>query len=261
MLVADLTQALEVTLRRQIPAGRTGHRLDHDGGHVARIVQRQDAVFQFQQRVFFPHRLLVVDVRVVHRVVDEAHVVHPRQQLRAIHLAVGRQAAHAHAAKVHTVIAFFSANEDVAMALSPRAVVGQCHLQCGVSRFRTRAAKQHLVQIAGRQIGDHGRCLKSLVVADLKRGGVVQGVQLFFDRFVDWLAVVARRHTPQTGNTVQDLLPVMRGEVQALGRDHHTRILAKLTVACEGQPLVVHVDGVLCHVSLGVWFVDSRNCL
>jgi hypothetical protein len=52
-----------------------------------------------------PHGLLVVDVRVVHRVVDEAHVVDARQQRGAEHLAVGRDAAHAHAAEAHAVVA------------------------------------------------------------------------------------------------------------------------------------------------------------
>ena len=136
VLVADLAQALEVALRRQVPAGAARHRLNDHSGDVAGVMQRQDAVFEFEQDVFLPDRLLVVDVSVVHRVVNEAHVVHPRQQRRAVGLAVGRNAAHAHAAKTHAVVTAFTAYEHVAVALAARAVVSQRHFQRGVSRLR-----------------------------------------------------------------------------------------------------------------------------
>ena len=136
MLVADLAQAFHIALGRDIPARAACNGLHNHGGHVARVVQHQNAVFQFQQRVFGPHGFFVVNVGMVDRVVNEAHVVHAWQQLRAISLAVGRQAAHAHAAKVDAVVTLFTANEDVAMAFATGAVVGQSHLQRSVSSFR-----------------------------------------------------------------------------------------------------------------------------
>ena len=108
-------------------------------------MQRQDAVFQLQQDVFLPHRLHTVDIRLVYRVMDKAHVVNPWQQRGAIHLAVRRNAAHAHAAKAHTVVAALASDKHIAVALTARPVVGQRHFQRGVRRFRTRIAKQHLV--------------------------------------------------------------------------------------------------------------------
>ena len=205
-------------------------------------MQHQDAVFQLQQRVFGPHRLFVVDVGVVHRVMDEAHVVHTWQQLRAISLAVGGQAPHAHAAKVDAVVTLFSTDENVAVAFAPRAVVGQCHFQGRIGRFRARIAKQHLVQVTRRHGGNHFCGLESLVVAGLKSGGVVQCVQLLLDGLVDRLAVVACSHAPQAGDAVEDFFAVVGGEVHALGSHKHTRVLLEAAVGREGQPLVVHVQ-------------------
>ena len=47
VLVTNFTQALQVTLGRQIPTRRTRNRLDDDGGHIAGIVQSQNTGFQF----------------------------------------------------------------------------------------------------------------------------------------------------------------------------------------------------------------------
>ncbi|MNS81773.1 hypothetical protein D3C72_1154950 [compost metagenome] len=250
VLVADLAQALQIALRRQVPAGRTGHRLHDDRGHVARVVQRQDAGFELDQRVFGPHRLRVVDVGMVHRVVDEAHVVHARQKGRAEHLAVARNAAHRHAAEAHAVVALLAADEHVAVALAARAVVGQRHLHRGVGGLGARVAEQHLVQVARGQRGDHFGRLEGLVVADLEGGGVVQRVQLLLDRLVDRLAVVARAHAPQRGDAVDHLLAVVRGERHAVGRHENPRVLLEMAVGREGQPLVVHVEVLEGHVSL-----------
>ena len=92
-------------------------------------MQRQNAVFQLQQQILGPDRLHAVDVGVVDRVMDEAHVVHARQQRRTIDLAVGRNAAHAHAAEADAVVALLAANKHIAVALTARPVVGQRHLQ------------------------------------------------------------------------------------------------------------------------------------
>jgi hypothetical protein len=183
----------------------------------------------------------------VHRVVDETHVVHPRQQRGAEHLAVGRNAAHAHAAKAHAVVALFAADEDVAVAFAARAVVGQRHLQGGIGSLRAGVAEQHLVQVAGCHGGNHFRRLESLVIAGLEGGGVVQRVQLALDGLVDRLAVVAGAHAPQAGDAVDHLLAVMRGELHAVGAHEHAGVLAEMSVGGEGQPVAVHVEVVVGH--------------
>ncbi|EWS64689.1 hypothetical protein Y695_02067 [Hydrogenophaga sp. T4] len=248
MLVADLAQALEVALRRDVPARAAGDGFDDHRRYVAGVVQRQKAVFQLQQDVFVPDRLLIVDVGVVHRVVDKTQVVHARQQGRAVHLAVGRDAAHAHTAEVDAVVAALATDEEVAMTFAPRAVVSQRHLQRGVGRLGTRVAEQHLVQVAGCHGGDHLGGAEGLVVAHAEGGGVVQRVELLLDRFVDGLAVVARTHAPQAGDAVDDLLAIVRGEVHAVRSDENARVFLEAAVGREGQPLVVHAELVVGHV-------------
>ena len=242
VLVANLAQALHIAFGRNVPTRAARNRLNDHGRDVAGIVQHQNAVFQFQQRVFGPHRLFVVNVGMVYRVMDKAHVVHAGQQLRAVHLAVGGQAAHAHAAKVHAVVTLFSANEDVSVALAPRAVVGQRHFQSGVGGLRARVAKQHFVQVAGGHVGNHLRRFEGFVVAGLERGGVVQRIELLFDGLIDGFAVVPSAHAPQAGNAIEHFFAVVGGEMHALGTHKHAWILAESAVGREGQPLVVHVE-------------------
>ena len=124
---ADLAQSLQIAFRRQIPARTASHGLDNDGRDVARVMQRQDAIFQLQQEVFIPLGLGAVDVSVFDRVVNETHVVHTRQQSRTKHFAVGGNAAHAHAAEANPVVAALAAYKHIAMAFAARAVVSQCH--------------------------------------------------------------------------------------------------------------------------------------
>ena len=247
VLVADLSEPFQVALRRDVPARAAGHRLDDDGRHVARVVQRQDAVLQLQQDVFLPGRLLVVDVGMVDRVVDEAQVVHARQQRRAVDLAVGRNAADRHAAEAHAVVAPLTADEDVAVALTPGAVVGQRHLHGGVGRLGAGIAEQHLVQVAGRHGRDRFGGQEGLVVAHAEGGAVVQRVELLLDGLVDRLAVVARAHAPEAGDAVDDLAAVVRGEVHAVGGHEHARVFLEAAVGREGQPLVVHAEIVVGH--------------
>jgi hypothetical protein len=47
--IANLTQALEVTLRWHEPPCATRHWLDDDRGHIAGVVQWQDALLEFIQ--------------------------------------------------------------------------------------------------------------------------------------------------------------------------------------------------------------------
>ena len=257
VLVANLAQALQVSLGRDVPAGRTGHRLDDDGRHVAGVVQGQDALLQFQQGILVPDRFFAVDVCVVDGVVDETQVVHPRQQGRAEHLAVGGDAAHTHAAKAHAVVSALTADEDVAVTLAARPVVGQRHLQRGVGRLRAGVAEQHLVQVARGHGRDHVGGLEGLVIAGLEGGGVVQGVELLLDGLVDGLAVVARAHAPEAGDAVEHLASVVRGEVHAAGGHEHARALGKAAVGGEGEPVVLHAEVGVGHVySLGA-AIDS----
>ena len=135
VLVANLAQAFQVALGRQVPARAACDRLHNDGGNVAGIVQGQNAVFQLQQDVFLPFGLYAIDVGVINRVVNKAQMVHPWQQRRAVNLAVGGNAAHAHATKTHAVVATLAANEHIAVAFAPGTVVGQGDFHGGIGGF------------------------------------------------------------------------------------------------------------------------------
>ena len=104
-------------------------------------MQRQDAIFQFCQNIFLPLRLGTVDIGMacmfrVQGIMDKAHVVHARQQCRAIGFAVGRNAAHTHAAKTHPVVAALASDKHIAVAFPTGAVVGQREFERCVCRFR-----------------------------------------------------------------------------------------------------------------------------
>ena len=255
VLVANLAQPLDVALRRHIPACAARYWLNDDGGNVAGVMQRQNAVFKFGQQVFCPYRLFAMDVGVtrmfrVQRVMDKPHVVHPRQQRRAVNLAVGRYAAHTHAAKAHAVIAALATNEHIAVALAACPVVSQRHLERCVGRLAAGVAKQHLVQVARRHGGNHVGGDKGLVIAGLKGGGVVERVELLFDGLVDRLSVMPCGHTPQAGNSIDHLLAVMGGKHHAVGSDKHARVFGKAAVGGKGQPVVVHMKDVVGHRTL-----------
>ena len=135
MLVANLAQALQITFGRQVPARAARYWLNNHRSNVARVVQRQNAVFKLQQNVFFPLRLRAVNIGMVHRIMNEPHVVNTWQQRRAVRLAVSRNAAHAHAAKTYAVVAALSANKHIAVAFAARAVVSQSNFHRGVGCF------------------------------------------------------------------------------------------------------------------------------
>ena len=149
VLVANVAQALQIALGWDVPTGAACHWLDKNGRHIARVVQGQDALLQIQQRIFFPHRQLVLHIGMLNRIVDESHVIDARQHGCAKHFAVARDAANAHAAQAHPVVAALATDEHLSVALTTGTVVGQCQFHGRVCCFRAGTAKQHFVQIAG----------------------------------------------------------------------------------------------------------------
>ena len=133
----------------------------------------------------------------LNRIVDESHVIDARQHGCAKHFAVARDAANAHAAQAHPVVAALATDEHLAVALTSGTVVGQCQFHGRVCGFRAGTAKQHFVQIARGEFGDALRGFKGAVGAKLKCSGVVQATQLLVNGVIDGLDVVSRHHAPQ----------------------------------------------------------------
>ena len=75
-------------------------------------------------------------------------------QHRAEHLAVGDDAADRDAAEADAVIAALAADEARARAFAAHALLGERDLERGVDRLGAGIAEEHVVEIAGRELGD-----------------------------------------------------------------------------------------------------------
>ena len=136
------------------------------------------------------------------------------------------------------------------MPFAARPMVGQRHFHRCISRLRARVAKQHLVQIAWAHGRNHFGGFVGLVICSIERRGVIQRVELIFDRLVDRFAVVPRAHAPQARDAIDHLAPIVRGEMHATGRHHDARRFVEATVGGKGQPEVVGRKIVVGHENL-----------
>ena len=206
MLVANLAQALQIALGRQQHAGGAGHRLDHHRGDVRGIMQGHQTLelvgdFGAMFRLPFGKRVALEVVRM-------RHVVDPRQHDIAESLAITRNAAHAHAAEIHAVIAAFATDETGAARITAGAVVGDRDLQCGVGRLGAGVGEENPVQARRRDGSQAAGGLEGQRVAHLERGREIQARDLFLHRLDDFLAAMPGRHAPQAGATIENFAPV-----------------------------------------------------
>ena len=236
--VADLAQALQVALRRDQHARRAGHRLDDHRRDRRRVMQRDQALQVVGQ--FRAMRRQADAEGIAGDVVGVAQVVDARQQ-RPEHLAVGDHAAHRHAAEVDAVITALAADEAGALAFAAGAVVGQRDLQRRLHRLRAGVGEEHLVHALGRDAGQPRGEFEGLGMAHLEGGSEVQLRRLFLDRPHDARPVVACVHAPQAGDAVQDLAPLVVGEVHAVRARQQARRLLELPVGGERHPVGVEV--------------------
>ena len=215
MPVADLAQALQVADRRHQDAGRARHRLDDQRGDVGSVVQADEALEVFRQ-LAAPARLAAAEGH-VRQAVGVADMVDAGQQHGAEDLAVGRDAAHRHAAEVHAVIAALATDQPGAMAIATRAVVGQRDLQCGVGRLRPGVGEEHPIQPRRRQLRNLAGEGNGAVIGDLETHAVVERGNLLLHRRDDGRMAVAQTRGPQAGEGIQQLLAVLGGVVVAAG--------------------------------------------
>ena len=165
VLGADLAQALQVALGRRQHAGRTGHRLDDDGGDGRGVVQRHQALEIVGQMGaplgFATGEGLFLAVIGVRQVIDAGqHGAEP--------LAVGDHAADRDAAEVHAMIAALAADQAGAAAFAAGALIGERDLQRGVGGFRAGVAEEGIVEVARRHGGKPGGEFEHLGVAELE---------------------------------------------------------------------------------------------
>ncbi len=240
MAVADLTQALEVALRRREHPGGSGDRLDDDGGDRRGVVDVHDAL-ELVGEVRALLRLAAA-VRLRGKVVRRGQVVDVGKQV-AVGDAVLRDAADRDAAEAHPVVRAFAADEAHARGLAVGAMVGEGDLEGGVDRLGSGIAEEDIVEVAGRELGHAVRAFEGDRVAELERRGVVERAHLRRDRIRDALAAMARVHAPQARGAVEHFAPIRRLVVHALRRGEEARVLLERDVRGERHPVRLVAGG------------------
>ena len=171
VLVADRAQALQITLRRRQHAGRGRHRLDDDGRDGRGIVQRDQAVERVGQ-MRAPFRLADAE-GLLGAVISRRQMIDTGEQ-RAELFAVVDDAADRDAAEADAVIAALAADQPHPRCMAADAVIGERNLERGIDRLRAGIAKEHMIEIAGRQRSKARRQLEGLGMGKLKSRRIVE---------------------------------------------------------------------------------------
>ena len=150
--------------------------------------------------------------------------------------AVTADATHRSATEVHTVVAFFTADEFDAAAFATRCVVSQGNFQRGIGRFRTRVGEECLVEAFRRHRHQTLSGLETDVMAHVKERCEIQFFRLFGNRIGNALVTMTCVHTPQTRATVQNLAAFVIGKVHAFGRSQNTWVFLKGFVGRKRHP-------------------------
>ncbi len=247
VLRTDLAQLLQVALRRNQHARRTGGRLDDHRGDRRRVVQR-DQAFEFFGEMRAPRRLSLRKC-VVFEVVRVRQMIDGGQQRARERLAVRRDAAHRNAAEAHAVVAALASDQPRALAFAARAMIRERDFQRGVHRFGTGVREENPVEPFRHQIRHLRRRFERERVAHLEGRREVERRNLLRDRGDDFVAAVARIHAPEAGAAVQHFTSVRRAVIHALRRFQQARRGLELAVGGERHPERRHVvdDGAGSH--------------
>jgi hypothetical protein len=116
-------------------------------------------------------------------------------------------------------------------------VVHQRDLHRGVHRLAARVDEEDAVQALRACTRDALRQLERLGMRAQERRGEVQRLQLLVHRLGDLLSAVAGGHAEQPRRRVDDLAPVGRVEVHALGAREQPRLGLELLVRAVGLNL------------------------
>ena len=235
--VADLAQPLQVALRRNQDAGRTGNRLDEAGSDI----------------------LGTIEVDESHQVVGQLGACAPSPRTNAFSFRcvwrmcttpAGRAEAppvvdHAgerNTAEIDSVVRTFARDKHVATALAARLVVGECDFHRGVDRFRAGIDEENAVQVARRQLRNARRELERLDVAAQERRDEVKLAQLVSDRIGDLLAAMSGRAAEQARAGVDDLVSAVAPVIHAFGANDDLGVGLEFPVRRERHPVLIQRD-------------------
>ncbi|RML61602.1 hypothetical protein APX70_04216 [Pseudomonas syringae pv. maculicola] len=238
MLIANLTQPLEVALRRNDHAGRTCHRLYDDCRNVRRIVQFDQFQHFVGQRdtACFRHALgvRIAGQQGMRQVID----IHQLPE----HLAVAVYPTQAGTTDIHAMIAARPTDHLGLGRLPFQPPVGTHHLHCGICTLRARVGIEHVIEIARRQFGNLFCQLKRQRMPELKARRVIQHAQLAGNGFLNFLARMPSAAGPQTGKPIVDLAALVVCQIAAMRGDDHARIAVEVAVRGVRHPVSIQLQ-------------------
>ena len=157
--------------------------------------------------------------------------------------AVVDHAADRNAAEADAVIAALAADQALARAGPAHVVVGEGDLQRRVDGLRAGIAEEHVIEIAGRELGDARGELEGLRMGELEGRREIEFGRLTLDRRDDRRAVVSGVAAPQARRRVEDLAPLGGEIVHVLGARNEARPLLEGAIGRERQPERLEIVG------------------
>ena len=129
-------------------------------------------------------------------------MIDARNQRRTEYLAVGNDAAHRHAAKVHAVVTLLAANEAGAIALAAGTVIAQRNLQRRIDRLRAGVREEAVIYALGRHARDAFGESQRLVVRHLETHAVIELCNLLLHGLDNLRVAMADAGRPKAGERV-----------------------------------------------------------
>ena len=167
-------------------------------------------------------------------------------QQRAELLAVVDDAADRDAAEADAVIAALAADQPHPRRIAADIVKSQRDLERGVDRFRAGIAKEHMIEIAGRQRRDARRQFERLGMGELERRRVIELGRLARNGGDNGIAIMAGIAAPKAGGAVEHAPAVRRDVVHVLGGGDQPRALLEGAVGRERHPIRFEIVGNAC---------------
>ncbi len=152
-------------------------------------------------------------------------------------------AADGDAAKADAVIATLAADQSSARALADGTLVGECHLERGVDRFRAGVGEEGMVEIAREQVRQLGGEGERLWVAPLEARREIELGGLRADRLHDPWRGVPGVAAPQAGRGVEQPAPIGHRVVHAFRTADQARMRLEMAVGGERHPERLEIVG------------------
>ena len=240
VFVADLAQPLQIALGRGQDPGRARHRLDDHRGDGRGVVQRDDPLERVGE-MGAPFRLALGEGLML-AIIGRGKMIDAGQQ-RTEELAIVDHAADRNAAEADAMIGALAADQTLARALSAHVVIGERDLERRVAGLGARIAKEHMIEIARRELGQARGELERQRMGELEGRREIELRRLALDRGHDRRAVVSGVAAPQSRRAVEDRAPLGGEIMHVLGARDEPRLLLEGAIGRERQPERAQIVG------------------